>query len=266
MNAHDTDTTGEDRFLRLLDDEGARWRAGYQPPSFDDAVRRLGLSSEAPAGPRVRRIGARGRGPGWWRPLAVAAAVLVLVGGAVGVLSTARRAQHPTPAAPSSATTTSATTTSTGAATSAATATTGPLPGLTMLPAGFAYWPHEVRQYSAGSGASGVVTSRPLPEGEKERLYTRGGVADEREGIVLDVLTPGAEHLQPNVVVRGRPAQLVREACGATPGCTRIIVVWVEASGSRVQVRYDGPPAGSSPAPLTVDQVLTAARSFEPHS
>ncbi len=95
----ETDTTGEDRLLRLLDDEGARWRAGYQPPSFDDAVRRLALPGdkgadlddehEAPTPAEVH--------VGWWRPALIAAAVLVLVGGALGAVAVSPGATRSSP-------------------------------------------------------------------------------------------------------------------------------------------------------------------------
>ncbi len=141
-DAHDTeDTEGTDRLERLLLEDAHRWRDGFTPPSLDGALARAHLDAagghltaaggELTTSSTARAHSAAAAGPGGrspratWpvraRPFAVAAAVLVLVGGVVSLVRTLpHSSSDPSTAgrALTGATTTSGPTATTGAASS----------------------------------------------------------------------------------------------------------------------------------------------------
>lgn len=242
----ETDTSGEERVLRLLDDEGARWRAGYQPPSFDDAVRRLALPGDEASqldAPHQVASPTAGRRIGWWRPALVAAAVLVLVGGLVGGAWHARRPE----------------TVPSGLADVGAAVT------LTGLPDGFRAVDGPVANAQLGVG--GKLAAAPLVE--------RAWVSDRRttgrfpmpESFIVRVwLGAGPEPYFNGPSVRSNPSQVSDEVVTTGPSTTAtlVTVVWDEGD-TLVEVSYTGPaPTSGSGRPLTSDEVLDVARSYRP--
>lgn len=231
----------DDAVDRALRADAEQWRASHRAPSLDDAVRRLDDH------------GAAGR-TGWWRVVAVAAAVLVLLGGAVGVLG--RRTQPhgaatpmSNPARPSTAGNESPTTplAASGAAT------------LTRPPDGFVERRPSDRPPVAGNptgpGADPVAIrywAGPHP-GESLLLLVGSGTAPT---------PPGGE----TVTVRGHRAQLEDIVCASLPSaCTSTTVSWNEGAGQYVMVVYGGPGRDSPDGPgLSRAAVLAAAGSYTP--
>ncbi|GAA1879336.1 hypothetical protein [Lapillicoccus jejuensis] len=251
---HDrTDSVVEDRLRRLLDDEGARFRAGYEPPSFDDAVRRLALPGdegawiddphEAPpvSTPRVD----------WWRPALIAAAVLVLVGGVVGV-ALRSGSVHGLPA-------------------------DGPggAPRLTAPPAGF----HLVEGApaagvldatasltSASSGDTSSVTyvgPRALPSGEHETLVLTATRASQPLVDLPDDVAGGIGTSAGVLgLVRGHVATVRTGSCAGVSGCQSIDVAWAETADEGITLSYAG-PSGSISGTLGFAEVMAAAESLD---
>ena len=72
----------DDRLEQALAEDAQRWRDDFAPPALATAMARLDLGDQESSAAPARMP----RGRGWWRPLAVAAAVLLVVGGVVGLL------------------------------------------------------------------------------------------------------------------------------------------------------------------------------------
>ena len=273
QDPHDAD----DRLERLLQEDGQRWRDGVVVPSLDDALRPLALpgAEGARSGDRPTASHSSRQAHGWWRPLAVAAAVLVLVGTAGVVASSVRGREGAAAPGPATGVTAPPSVGPTSAPSAGDDEAAGlPLPGLTRLPPGFAYWREVLvgsssAQSDGGATSAAAATSQPLPPGEVGRVYTLGGDgATESAGVIALLVQPdtlsGTDAGRSTDVVRGHPAFVRDTGCDAAGARCSINVGWAEGDGRMVVLRYSGPSHASGRSALTRAQVLDLARSYRP--
>ncbi|GAA1879354.1 hypothetical protein [Lapillicoccus jejuensis] len=242
MSPTDVPDLTDDAVERALRADGERWRTSHPAPSLDDAVRRLVAAEPRPARPNH----------GWWRPVGVAAAVLLFTGGVVGIAL----GRNPTPMS----TVPSSTVTSIGG--DAAVAAT-----LTGLPPGFVEVSGHVPVPADASQGPGPGTRRPvvLRSWVGARTISVSPTSSPvQESFVLSALGSAVSLRSSSHTVRGSAAEVdENEWPSSGPDHATIISVLWNVDGRALRLVYTGPatPGGLGGA-LSVQQVLAVAASY----